>query len=69
HPGREVPSGDGGLEARWERDEKDVMAGKEEGEKCGFCGRRLLKVEKPWVINRKLVVCKECYDKIEAARR
>lgn len=69
HPGREVPSGDGGLEARWERDEKDVMAGKEEGEKCGFCGRRLLKGEKPWVINRKLVVCKECYDKIQAARR
>ena len=34
-------------------------------EKCGFCGRVITSVETPWVINKKLIVCKECYDKIK----
>jgi len=73
HPEQEVSTEDAGggrefekredsaaIESRYEKKEKAV--------KCGFCERTILKSEKPWVINKKLVVCKECYDKIEAAR-
>ena len=37
---------------------------KSKSETCGLCGRVITPAETPWVINRKLIVCKECYDKI-----
>jgi hypothetical protein len=39
------------------------MTGK--SEICGLCGRVITPGETPYVINRKLIVCKECYDKIQ----
>ncbi len=42
------------------------MAGK--SEICGLCGRVITSVETPYVINRRLIVCKECYDKIKGKR-
>jgi hypothetical protein len=35
-------------------------------EKCGLCERIIAPSEIPYVINRKLIVCKECYDKIQS---
>ena len=35
-------------------------------EKCGLCGREITPAETPYVINRKLIVCKECHDKIQS---
>lgn len=37
-------------------------------ETCGFCGRQISPAETPWVVNRKLIVCKDCYDKIKGKR-
>jgi hypothetical protein len=35
-------------------------------EKCGLCERPIAPDETPYVINRKLIVCKQCYDKIQS---
>ena len=35
-------------------------------EKCGLCQRLIAPSETPYVINRKLVVCKQCYDNIQS---
>jgi hypothetical protein len=40
----------------------------DKSEKCGFCGRQISPAETPYVINRKLIVCKECYDKIQSQK-
>jgi len=37
-------------------------SGKRE-EHCRFCGRMIATSETPWVINKRVIVCKECYDK------
>jgi hypothetical protein len=58
--GFEKREGSVAIESRYEKKKKAV--------KCGVCERMLLRSEKPWVINKKLVVCKECYDKIQGAR-
>jgi hypothetical protein len=34
-------------------------------EKCAFCERVIPKTEAPWVIKKRLIVCKECYDKLK----
>lgn len=44
--------------------EINLAAGKVE--KCGLCGRIITSLETPYVINRKLIVCKECHDKIQS---
>lgn len=44
-------------------DDKFRMAG--DIERCQFCQRTILKTETPWVAYEKLIVCKECYDKIQ----
>ncbi len=36
-------------------------------ERCGLCGRAIPKTETPWVIKRKVIVCKGCYDKISGS--
>ncbi|MHC4642300.1 MAG: hypothetical protein ACYS32_11700 [Planctomycetota bacterium] len=47
----------------------DGKAGKHsKSETCGFCGRVITPTDIPWVINRKLIVCKECYDKIKGRK-
>jgi len=40
----------------------------EDLEKCGFCSRLITKAETPWVIGKKTIVCKQCYDKIKEAK-
>lgn len=37
-------------------------------EKCGLCGRLITSLETPYVINRKLIVCKECHDQIQSRK-
>lgn len=37
-------------------------------EKCGLCGRVITSLETPYVINRRLIVCKECHDKIQSQK-
>ncbi|HIJ51953.1 MAG TPA: hypothetical protein HPP66_02220 [Planctomycetes bacterium] len=44
--------------------ESNLASGKVE--KCGLCGRVITSLETPYVINRKLIVCKECHDKIQS---
>jgi hypothetical protein len=73
HPEQEVSTEDAGAGRGFEESDGGaaIEGGDEKKEKvikCGFCERAILRSEKPWVINKKLVVCKECYDKIEAAR-
>lgn len=34
-------------------------------ELCGLCGRIITSLETPYVINRRLIVCKECHDSIQ----
>jgi hypothetical protein len=34
-------------------------------EKCALCERMIPKTEAPWVIKKRLIVCKECYDKFK----
>lgn len=34
-------------------------------ERCGFCGREIPKTVTPWVVGKKSIVCKGCYDKIQ----
>ncbi|UCF43975.1 MAG: hypothetical protein JSV99_03370 [Planctomycetota bacterium] len=34
-------------------------------EKCAFCERVIPKTESPWVIKKRLIVCKECYHKLK----
>lgn len=43
--------------------ERNIASGKLE--KCGLCGRLITSAETPYLINRKLIVCKECHDKIK----
>jgi len=40
-----------------------VDKGGEKEEYCRYCGRIITAGETPWVINKKVIVCKECYDK------
>jgi len=44
--------------------ESNLTAGKVE--KCGLCGRIITSLETPYVINRRLIVCKECHDNIQS---
>jgi len=44
--------------------ERNIANGKVE--KCGLCSRVITSLETPYVINRKLIVCKECHDKIQS---
>ena len=37
-------------------------------EKCGLCGRKISPAETPYVINRKLIVCKQCHDRIQSQK-
>ncbi|MGB2808584.1 MAG: hypothetical protein WBC22_12645, partial [Sedimentisphaerales bacterium] len=37
----------------------------DKSETCGFCGRQISPAETPYVINRKLIVCRKCHDKIQ----
>ena len=37
-------------------------------EKCGFCGREISPDETPYVINRRLIVCEKCHDKIQSQK-
>ena len=34
-------------------------------ERCALCERVIPKTEAPWVIKKRLIVCKECYDKFK----
>jgi hypothetical protein len=34
-------------------------------EKCALCERVIPKTEAPWVIKKRLIVCKDCYDKFK----
>jgi len=34
-------------------------------ERWAFCERVIPKAEAPWVIKKRLIVCKECYDKFK----
>jgi hypothetical protein len=34
-------------------------------ETCGLCGRMITPAETPYVIKKKLIVCKDCYDSIQ----
>ena len=34
-------------------------------ERCAFCERVIPKTESPWVIKKRIIVCKECYDKLK----
>jgi hypothetical protein len=56
---------------RWQLTEENAPfdgevrpAGK--SETCGFCGKQISPAETPYVINRRLIVCKLCYDKIQS---
>jgi len=47
-------------------DRKVKKALKDKGqEQCGFCGREIPNTETPWVVGKKSIVCKSCYDKIQ----
>jgi hypothetical protein len=61
HPEREQAA-----EANLALEGKGRLAGK--SEKCGFCGRQISPAETPYVINRKLIVCKQCHDKIKSQK-
>jgi hypothetical protein len=51
------------AEAKLALDGKPGPAGK--SEICGLCGRQISPDETPYVINRKLIVCKQCHDSIQ----
>jgi len=61
-----------GAERQHIAEEDIAISGKagknSKSETCGFCGRIITPIENPWVINRKLIVCKECYDKIKGRK-
>jgi len=40
----------------------------DKSEKCGLCERQISPAEMPYVINRKLIVCKDCHDKIQSQK-
>ena len=52
------------AEANYALEEKVRPADK--SEMCGFCGRKISPPETPYVINRRLIVCKQCHDKIKS---
>jgi len=60
HPERQIEPASLSLAGKFRKGTKA-----ERFEKCGFCGRIITKAETPWVIKRKLIVCKECYYKIQ----
>jgi hypothetical protein len=37
-------------------------------ERCRLCGRLITAGETPWVIDKKLIVCKDCYDSIQKTK-
>jgi len=62
HPGRQqVVLEDIAIEREGETAEKV--------ERCGLCGRAIPGTETPWVIKRKVIACKKCYDEIQAEIR
>lgn len=62
HPGRQqVVLEDIAIDGEGETAEKV--------ERCGLCGRVIPRTETPWVIKRKVIVCKGCYDEIQAEIR
>jgi len=52
------------AEANLALDGKPRQADK--SEICGLCNREIAHAETPYVINRKLIVCKQCHDKIQS---
>ena len=60
HPGRQqIAAEDIAIDGKSETAEKI--------ERCGLCGRAIPRTETPWVIKRKVIVCKGCYDKIRGS--
>ena len=59
HPERSQAAG-----ANLAVEEKARPAGK--SEICGFCGTQISPAETPYVINKKLIVCKHCHDNIKS---
>lgn len=51
-----------------ERAAADINIANSKLEKCGFCGRLITSLETPYVINRKLIVCKHCHGKIQSQK-
>jgi hypothetical protein len=41
------------------------MKKRNRAERCAFCERVIPKTEAPWVIKKRLIVCKDCYDKFK----
>jgi hypothetical protein len=60
HPGRQqIAAEDIAIDGKSETAEKI--------ERCELCGRAIPRTETPWVIKRKVIVCKGCYDKIRGS--
>lgn len=47
-------------------DEQRAPRPADKSETCGLCGRQITPSETPYVINRRLIVCKQCYDNIQS---
>lgn len=58
HKGRRAKLDDIALDRKYE-------SRPHKSEQCGFCSRKITPVETPYVINKKTIVCKECYYKIQ----